>query len=117
MAINDQRFHPCRHCHNCTSCATASNWQSPAGHTWSTICATNSSLKYLIMLSVGLGADCPKPHKLVYLTVSHRSCSSAKSSMLARPCTTRESSSYISTVPTRHGTHLPHDSDILNSMK
>src|ERR1700690_246769 len=66
---------------------------------------------------IGLGADWPRPHRLVFRTTSHNSSSVARSRSSESPAQIRSSKWYRCVVPTRHGTHLPHDSDLQKSMK
>ena len=81
------------------------------------MCARYSCLKYRSVLSTGFGAVCPSPHKLVAPTTSHSSVSRSRSRCVASPFVIFVSSSYICTVPARHGTHFPHDSVMQNSIK
>ena len=70
------------------------------------------------MLSTGLGADWPSPHRLVCLTMSHSSSSCSQVGAASpSPSAIRVSRRCICTVPARQGMHLPHDSSMQNSMK
>jgi len=69
------------------------------------------------VLRTGLGAVWPKPHKLVFFTMSHSSSNRSKSRAVALPSTSLFSARYICTVPVRQGTHFPQDSSMQNSMK
>src|SRR5581483_1707470 len=73
-----------------------------------TIASRYSWRKKRSVLSTGFGAACPRPQRLVCFTTSHRSSSSARSAGDASLRVKRPSRSYISAVPTRQGTHLPH---------
>ena len=68
-------------------------------------------------LFTGFGAFWPRPQRLVRATMSQSSSSLARSSALASRLTILSSRRCICTVPVRHGTHLPHDSSMQNSMK
>src|ERR1039457_1833710 len=76
-----------------------------------------SSRKNLSVLTTGLGAFWPRPHKLVFRTMSQSSSSVERSPAVASRCTILSSRRCICTVPARQGTHLPHDSSMQNSMK
>ena len=69
------------------------------------------------MLSTGLGADWPRPQRLVFLTMSQSASSFSRSARVASPWLIRVRSRCIWTVPARQGMHLPHDSSMQNSMK
>ena len=91
--------------------------QTPAGQRLCTMCSMYSLRKYFSVLSTGLGAVWPSPHRLVSFTVEQRSSSSSRSSMVPVPSQMRVSSVNICAVPARQGMHLPHDSVMQNSMK
>src|ERR1019366_2338152 len=76
-----------------------------------------SSRKNLSVLTTGLGAFWPRPHKLVFRTMSQSSSSVERWPAVASRCTILSSRRCICTVPARQGTHLPHDSSMQNSMK
>src|SRR6185437_2293813 len=99
------------------STAPASMVQTPAGQRLCTMCSMYSSRKYLSVLSTGLGAVWPSPHRLVLFTVSQSCSSMSRSSSVAVPLQIRVSRVCICAVPARHGMHLPHDSVIQNSTK
>src|SRR5450759_1090289 len=81
------------------------------------MCASYSSRKYLIVERTGLGADWPRPQSddvfTSMLSVSSRSRSPSRP--LPSVILVNISSSRL--VPILQGTHLPHDSDLVNSRK
>ena len=81
-AVDRQCFYIGGWAHDATS-STASISQTPAGHRVDSMCSKYSSLKYRRVLNTGLGAVCPSPHRLVNLTMSHKSTSSSKSRWVA----------------------------------
>ncbi len=69
-------------CGVATSAAGASMLQTPAGQRLCTMWSMYSFLKYFSVLRTGLGAVCPRPQRLVSLTVAQRSTSRSRSAMV-----------------------------------
>jgi hypothetical protein len=67
--------------------------------------------------NTGFGALWPSPHRLVSRTVRHSDSRFTRSAVARRPRQILSSSWWSSTVPARHGTHLPQLSSRQNSMK
>src|ERR1039457_4067685 len=91
--------------------------QVPAGQPSPVTWASYSSRKYFSVVTMGLGALCPSPHRLVLRTSSQSSSSSATSAGAASPAVIFSRMPCICCVPARHGMHLPQDSLMQNSMK
>ena len=70
-----------------------------------------------MVLSTGLGAVWPRPHRLLALMNSASSVILSRSSMVPLPEVILSSSSNRRLVPTRQGVHLPQDSSTVNSRK
>ena len=71
---------------------------------------SQKSLKYLMVLTTGLGADFPRPQRAVLDMVSESSSNSSMSPSTPLPLTILSRISSILLVPSRHGTHFPQDS-------
>ncbi len=97
--------------------ARTSSGQTPARHFLSRMCSTNSSRKWRMADSTGLGAVWPRPHSAVSLIVSPRSIRRSMSPSCPLPSQMRSRISSIRLVPIRQGVHLPHDSSCTNSRK
>src|SRR5208337_4868497 len=91
--------------------------QAFAGHFLSLICASYSSLKYLMVLKIGFGAVCPRPHRDVTLISLQSFSRSSRSPSLPRPFVILSSISRSLFVPILQGTHFPQDSAWVNSRK
>src|ERR1019366_143280 len=91
--------------------------QVPAGQPPPVTWASYSSRKYFSVVTTGLGALCPSPHKLVWRTSSQSSSSSVTSAGVASPAVIFSRMPCSCWVPARHGMHLPQDSLMQNSMK
>src|ERR1019366_1815708 len=87
----------------------------PAGQPSPVTWASYSSRKYFSVVTMGLGALCPSPHRLVLRTSSQSSSSSATSAGVASPAVIFSRMPCICWVPARHGMHLPQDSLMQNS--
>ena len=83
----------------------------------STTCAIYSSLKYFSVERTGFAAVFPRPQSAVLETVFASSSSRSISSNLPVPPTILSRISSIRLVPSRHGTHFPHDSFCVKFMK
>src|SRR5210317_1456880 len=102
-----------------------SSVHTPAGHCLSKICASYSSLNQRSVLSTGLGAVWPKPHREVSLITfpSFSSCITPlkrSSESFCCPlglCVILSSISSIRLVPSRQGMHLPQLSRCMKSIK
>ena len=79
--------------------------------------ARYSSRKYRRVLNTGFAAVWPRPHRLVSVTIAAEFSSGLRSPRVASPLVILSSSRWSWTVPTRHGTHFPHDSSRQKSMK
>ncbi len=74
------------------------------------MCASYSWRKYRKVVSIGFGAVFPNPHKAVSETVSASSSKRSSCSSFPRPSVMSVIISSIRSIPSRQGTHLPHDS-------
>src|SRR5208282_583492 len=88
-----------------------------AGQFFSAICATYSSLKYLMVDSTGLGRVCPRPHIEASLIASPSSSRNATSPSRPFPSEILVRTSSRASLPSRHALHLPQDSSLVNWMK
>src|SRR5512135_745854 len=77
--------------------------QTPALHHLSFMCDSYSSLKYLIVVSTGLGAVCPRPQRDAAMMSFARSWRVSMSSSLPLPSVMSVSISSRILVPTLHG--------------
>jgi hypothetical protein len=103
-----QRVHPVHFAGSMLNVTRAR--QFPAGHLWSVMCASYSSLKYRRVLRTGLGAVWPSPQRLASLIFLARSSSFWRSAGSPSQRVIRWRISSILSVPTRQKVHLPHDS-------
>src|SRR3990167_3176537 len=83
---------------------------TPAGHFFLFICASYSSLKYLIVVSTGFGAVAPKLQKEPSLIDCAISSRRSISPGFPSPFVISSTISFIFLTPTLHGTHFPQDS-------
>ena len=67
-------------------------------------------MKYFKVVNTGLGAVCPNPQRLVFLTILAIFSNLAISSKLASPSVIFVKISSILLVPILQGAHLPQDS-------
>src|ERR1700690_2399125 len=81
------------------------------------MCSTYSCLKYLIVLSTGLGALCPRPHREPFWMSLPSSIRRSISPCCPCPVVMASRISSICDVPILQGGHLPHDSDCVNERK
>src|SRR4030042_200368 len=86
-------------------------------HRFRLICSSYSLLKWRIVLRTGLGAVPPKAHSEAPLAVSDSSSRSSMSPSLPFPLLILVRILSICLMPSRHGTHLPHDSSARKSRK
>ena len=95
----------------------ASSWQTPARQRWATMWSSYSSRKWRMVVSTGLGADWPSAQSEHSRIIRPNSSSRPRCSALPLPSVIelRMRSALFS--PTLHGTHLPQDSEWVNSMK
>ncbi|MBA7536828.1 hypothetical protein ES705_29093 [subsurface metagenome] len=87
-----------------------SSRQTLAGQRFSLICASYSSLKYLMVLNTGLGAVVPRAQREASLIISEISSSSSISPSLPLPVQILFKILSICLNPSRQGTHFPQDS-------
>ena len=97
---------------------SASSWQTPARQRWATMWSSYSSRKWRMVVSTGLGADWPSAAKRA---LADHAAQLVEQVQLLRACRRpavmafRMRSALLR--PTRQGTHLPQDSEWVNSMK
>ena len=85
----------------------------PAGQVLPNAWLSYSSMKFLMLLITGFGADCPSPQREVALTMFDRCQRLFRSDISASPFAIFSSISYILVVPMRQGVHLPQDSSLV----
>src|SRR3989304_3509622 len=76
------------------------------------MCASYSSLKYRNVQRNGLGAVLPKAHSEASLATSDSCSKSSMSPSFPFPLVILVRILSICLMPSRHGTHLPHDSSV-----
>ena len=81
------------------------------------MCSMYSSRKVFRVEITGRGADLPRPHRAMVLTMVASSSSLSRSSSSPLPATIFSRISSIRLVPSRQGTHLPQDSRWVKDMK
>src|SRR5512137_781011 len=90
---------------------------TPAGHFLSWMWASYSARKFAIVLKTGFGADLPSPHSAEIRTFSASRAILSRSPSFPSPFVIFDTSAWSWKSPSRHGTHLPHDSSSRNSRK